>query len=72
MELEIVNINDLISPDWNPRHITDNELEKLKKSIDEFGYVGESFLGQSISNIQGAFFKSGGLYLYLRRKYQSQ
>ena len=53
MELEIVNINDLISPDWNPRHITDNELEKLKKSIDEFGYVAPVIVNKHNNHIVG-------------------
>ena len=39
MNVETVNIGDLISPDYNPRHITPDALESLKRSIDEFGYV---------------------------------
>lgn len=39
MDVETVKIDDLISPDYNPRHITPEALESLKKSLDEFGYV---------------------------------
>ena len=39
MNVETVKIDDLISPDYNPRHITPDALESLKRSIDEFGYV---------------------------------
>lgn len=39
MKIEKVNINDLISPSYNPRDITPEEMEKLKTSIQEFGYV---------------------------------
>lgn len=39
MRIEKVNIDDLISPDYNPREITPEEMEKLKKSIQEFDYI---------------------------------
>ena len=39
MDVETVKISELISPDYNPRHITPDALESLKRSIDEFGYV---------------------------------
>ena len=39
MIVETVKIDDLISPDYNPRHITPEALESLKQSIDEFGYI---------------------------------
>lgn len=39
MEIEKVNIQELISPSYNPRDITPEEMEKLKTSIQEFGYV---------------------------------
>ena len=39
MDVETVNIDELISPDYNPRHITPEALESLKRSLDEFGYV---------------------------------
>lgn len=34
-----VNIEDLKPAPYNPRIITDSEMEKLKRSIQEFGYV---------------------------------
>ena len=39
MIVETVKIDDLVSPDYNPRHITPEALESLKQSIDEFGYI---------------------------------
>ena len=39
MDVEKVNIDKLISPDYNPRHITPAAMESLKQSINEFGYV---------------------------------
>lgn len=39
MRLEKVHINELISPDWNPRQITQEELQKLETSLKEFGYI---------------------------------
>lgn len=39
MNIEKANINELISPDWNPRQITEEELRKLETSLNEFGYI---------------------------------
>ena len=39
MKIEKVNINDLISPEYNPREITPEALESLKESLNEFGYI---------------------------------
>lgn len=39
MEIRKVNINEIISPDYNPRKIDDETLERLKRSLEEFGYV---------------------------------
>jgi len=39
MDVETVKISELISPEYNPRHITPDALESLKRSLDEFGYV---------------------------------
>ena len=49
MELEIVNINDLISPDYNPRRISDKDKEKLKQSITEFDYI-EPIIVNDVNN----------------------
>ena len=39
MKIEKVKIKDLISPRYNPRDITAEEMDKLKRSLSEFGYV---------------------------------
>ena len=39
MEIKKVKIDELKSPSYNPRDITPAEFEKLKRSLDEFGYV---------------------------------
>ena len=39
MEIHKVNIDSLISPEFNPRTITDDDLQKLQDSIDNFGYI---------------------------------
>lgn len=53
MNIEKANINDLISPDWNPRQITEEEMEKLKNSIKEFGYVDPIIVNQHNNHIVG-------------------
>ena len=53
MQIEKANINELISPDWNPRQITEEELEKLKTSIKEFGYVDPIIVNQHNNHIVG-------------------
>jgi len=37
--IEKVNLKDVILPDYNPRKIDKETFEKLKKSLEEFGYV---------------------------------
>lgn len=39
MIIEKVNLKDVILPDYNPRKIDKETFEKLKKSLEEFGYV---------------------------------
>jgi len=39
MNLEMRKITDLKAADYNPRRISDKELEKLKRSIETFGFV---------------------------------
>ena len=34
-----MKLDELISPDYNPRHITPDALESLKQSLKEFGYI---------------------------------
>lgn len=49
MNIEKANINDLISPDWNPRQITEDELAKLETSLNEFGYI-EPIIVNDVNN----------------------
>lgn len=53
MKIEKVNINDLISPAYNPRDIKPAEMEKLKTSIDEFGYVAPIIVNEHNMHIVG-------------------
>lgn len=39
MEIEKINISEIKLPDYNPRKIDDETFEKLKRSLEEFGYV---------------------------------
>ena len=49
MQIKKVPTKDLISPDWNPRQITTEELEKLKTSLEEFGYI-EPIIVNDVNN----------------------
>lgn len=53
MKIEKVNINDLISPSYNPREISPEEMEKLKTSIQEFGYVDPIIVNKVNNHIVG-------------------
>lgn len=53
MEIVKVNINELISPEYNPRQITDEEMEKLKNSINEFGYISPIIVNKHNNHIVG-------------------
>ena len=53
MEIVKVNINELISPEYNPRQITDEEMEKLKNSINEFGYIAPIIVNKHNNHIVG-------------------
>lgn len=53
MEIEKVNIEELISPEYNPREITPEEMEKLKTSIQEFGYVDPIIVNKVNNHIVG-------------------
>lgn len=53
MKIEKVNINDLISPDYNPREISDEEMQKLKTSIQEFGYIDPIIVNDVNQHIVG-------------------
>ena len=49
MEIHKVRLDTLTSPDWNPRQITPEELEKLETSLDEFGYI-EPIIVNDVNN----------------------
>ena len=53
MEIVKVDINELISPEYNPRQITDDEMEKLKNSINEFGYIAPIIVNKYNNHIVG-------------------
>ena len=53
MEIVKVDINELISPEYNPRQITDDEMEKLKNSINEFGYIDPIIVNRVNNHIVG-------------------
>ena len=46
-------ISELISPEYNPRKISKEMLEKLKKSITEFGYIEPIIWNKRTNNIVG-------------------
>lgn len=53
MKLEKVKIDDLISPEYNPRQISSVELEKLKTSLNEFGYISPIIVNEYNNHIVG-------------------
>lgn len=48
MEIVKVDINELISPEYNPRQITDDELKKLQTSLEGFGYLLTMIVAQAL------------------------
>lgn len=53
MEIVKIDINELICPEYNPRQITDDEMGKLKNSINEFGYVDPIIVNKHNNHIVG-------------------
>lgn len=53
MEIVKIDINELISPEYNPRQITDDEMGKLKNSINEFGYIAPIIVNKHNNHIVG-------------------
>ena len=49
MQITKAPLNKLISPDWNPRQITEEELKKLETSLEEFGYI-EPIIVNDVNN----------------------
>ena len=53
MELEKIKVKDIVPADYNPRKISDDELNKLEKSIDEFGFVDPIIINLKNNRIVG-------------------
>lgn len=53
MKIEKAKLEDLISPEYNPRKIKEKDLEKLKQSITEFGYVEPIIVNKVNNHIVG-------------------
>jgi hypothetical protein len=39
LKIEPVKVKDLVLPEWNPRYMSTQDMEALKRSIQEFGFV---------------------------------
>ena len=53
METTTISINDLISPTYNPRQISKEEMQKLENSITEFGLVSPIVINLKNNHIIG-------------------
>lgn len=53
MIVETVKIDDLVSPEYNPRHITPEAMESLKQSINEFGYITPIIVNRVNNHVVG-------------------
>ena len=53
MELEKIKVEDIVPAEYNPRKISDDELGKLEKSIDEFGFVDPIIINLKNNRIVG-------------------
>lgn len=53
MRIEKKNLQELRPADYNPRKISEKELERLKASIEEFGYVDLIIWNETTGNIVG-------------------
>jgi hypothetical protein len=51
--IETVKIDEIKSPEWNPRTITRGEIAKLENSITEFGYIEPIIVNKHNMNIIG-------------------
>ena len=49
MRIDKIPIDTLISPEWNPRQIEEEELSKLENSLKEFGYI-EPIIVNDVNN----------------------
>ena len=53
MKLERIQLSELISPKYNPRVINDDEFNKLKNSLKEFGYCDPLIVNDVNNHIVG-------------------
>lgn len=53
MKIEKMHIDDLQAAEYNPRKITDAELKKLERSIEEFGYIEPIIFNERTGRIVG-------------------
>jgi DNA modification methylase len=53
MQIKKTPVKDLVSPEWNPRQITNEELEKLKTSLEEFGYIEPIIINDVNNHVVG-------------------
>lgn len=53
VEIEKMNLADMISPPWNPREITPEDMEKLERSLNEFGYIDPIIVNRHNNHIVG-------------------
>ena len=53
MQIKKAPVKDLVSPEWNPRQITNEELEKLKTSLEEFGYIEPIIINDVNNHVVG-------------------
>lgn len=53
MKIETVKMDQLVSPDYNPRYISDEDMQKLENSLKEFGYVDPLIVNRVNNHIVG-------------------
>jgi hypothetical protein len=53
MQIKKAPVKDLVSPEWNPRQITDEDFEKLKTSLEEFGYIEPIIINDVNNHVVG-------------------
>lgn len=53
MEIITKKISELVSPEYNPRKISKKMMDKLKKSLTEFGYVEPIIWNKTTNHIVG-------------------
>jgi len=53
MIIEKMKLDDMVSPEWNPRDITPEDMEKLKRSLNDFGYVDPIIINKVNNHIVG-------------------